>query len=395
MRRHLKQRFGMATMLVGLIGFSACGDSKSPIAGSDGGLNDASANDDSDTTVVDCDDVGTVSTATPTPQSSSDTSNFNVQPLACELTSAALGCSIGTQHQYLESISGNKRLITANGIPNHDVGEFPNNDNPNTIAAQSYNFEVPVSPSGKGEDSELTFGIAISGVVFEPGTAEMWRDNPDWRYEALRYADAPDYFQVNGGSDTTMHPNGLGVDCNFAHVQPDGSYHYHGIPTGLLPSSPALTFVGWAADGYPVFAKWGYEDANDVQSNLIELKSSYALKNGTRPSGSSGPGGSYDGTFVQDWQYAEDSGDLDECNGRTGVVSVNGEQMTTYHYYLTETFPYIPRCYHASPDDSFAPDPGGNNTGQLPSCPPGQTSMCCGDGYCAGPETPMNCSADC
>ena len=26
----------------------------------------------------------------------------------------------------------------------------------------------------------------------------------------------------------------LGTDCNNAHVQPTGAYHYHGLPEGLI-----------------------------------------------------------------------------------------------------------------------------------------------------------------
>ena len=83
------------------------------------------------------------------------------------------------------------------------------------------------------------------------------------------------------------------------------------------------------------------------------MRSSYRLRTGTRPSGTAGPGGMYDGTFVQDWEYAAGTGDLDECNGRTGTVMLQGRAVTTYHYVLTNTFPYIPRCFHATPDASF------------------------------------------
>ncbi len=36
------------------------------------------------------------------------------------------------------------------------------------------------------------------------------------------------------------------------------------------------------------------------------------------------------------------SGDLDECNGRTGVTPEfpNG----IYHYYATDTYPFLQRC---------------------------------------------------
>ena len=43
-----------------------------------------------------------------------------------------------------------------------------------------------------------------------------------------------------------------------------------------------------------------------------------------------------DGTFLEDWQFNEGSGDLDKCNGLT----VDGK----YANFLTDEFPYIPRC---------------------------------------------------
>ncbi len=136
-------------------------------------------------------------------------------------------------------------------------------------------------------------------------------------------------------------------------MQPTGAYHYHGIPTGLMPTTPTLTFVGWAGDGYPIFGRWDRSVANDASSPLREMRASYRLRSGTRPSGTAGPGGTYDGTFGADWEYVAGLGDLDECNGRTGSVVVDGAAVTTYHYVLTNTFPYIPRCWHATPDASF------------------------------------------
>jgi hypothetical protein len=51
------------------------------------------------------------------------------------------------------------------------------------------------------------------------------------------------------------------------------------------------------------------------------------------------------GTFLQDFEYVAGLaglGDLDECNGRVGVTPEfpNG----TYHYYTTDTYPYVQRC---------------------------------------------------
>jgi hypothetical protein len=208
-----------------------------------------------------------------------------------------------------------------------------------------------VAPSGAGENLTKVFAIAESGVVFDPYTGEFWNDDPNWRYEALRYAIAPGYFGSNGGDDSTFHPDDLGADCNFAHVQPNGAYHYHGVPTRMLPATPALTFLGWAADGYPVFGRWGYSDPDDSGSELVSMSGSYRVRSGSRGVGA--PEGDYDGTFVADWEYVPGLGDLDACNGRTGVVTLDGAEVTTYHYYITDTYPYVPRCFVAAPDASF------------------------------------------
>jgi hypothetical protein len=283
------------------------------------------------------------------------------------------------------------RRIRANGVPNHDVGPFPNAGNPTAISAQSYTYAVPVTPSGAGANARV-FGITTAGVVLDPGTAERWNDSMSWSYEALRYATAPAFFSGAGATDTVRHPTALGLDCNFAHVQPTGAYHYHGIPSGLMPATPALTFVGWAGDGYPIYGRWDYANPADTTSALREMRASYRLRSGTRPSGTAGPGGTYDGTFVQDWEYAAGTGDLDECNGRTGAVMLQGRTVTTYHYVLTNTFPYIPRCFHATPDPSFAagmmmpPGDGG--------VPMGDAGMPPADGGMTGPRTCTG-AADC
>jgi hypothetical protein len=153
-----------------------------------------------------------------------------------------------------------------------------------------------------------------------------------------------------------------------------------------------VTQVGWAADGFPVFARFGNQTPSDAQSAVVELRASYRLRSGRRPV--DGPPGTYDGTFVQDWEYIAGLGDLDECNGRVGLVPVEGALRMTYHYVLTDAFPYIPRCWKGQPDESFT-RLGAMNTMMLPQCMPGQTAMCCGDGTCDGPENRMTCAVDC
>jgi hypothetical protein len=85
---------------------------------------------------------------------------------------------------------------------------------------------------------------------------------------------------------------------------------------------------------------------------MVEVKSSYRLKAGRRPTDNGQPGGTYDGIFVEDFEYIAGEGDLDECSGRFGVTPEFPEGV--YHYVLTEDFPFIPRAFRGTPDPSFA-----------------------------------------
>ena len=67
---------------------------------------------------------------------------------------------------------------------------------------------------------------------------------------------------------------------------------------------------------------------------LKKLRSSYQLKKSARDGG---PGGQPDGRFGADFEYIQNSGDLDECNGRTGVTPEYPQG--TYYYCITEDFP--------------------------------------------------------
>ncbi|HZZ73269.1 MAG TPA: YHYH protein [Pirellulales bacterium] len=260
------------------------------------------------------------------------------------------------------SIENGVRRIQANGIPDHQVGAFPGKGNPNTIAPQRYDFKMPVVPKPGNKPAPLPmqpFGVAVNGVVFDPSAAEWFNRNPQsgWQYEPMSLE------------------NKLGCDRNNAHVQPNGAYHYHGIPTGLVErltgGQEKMVLLGWAADGYPIYNPLCYTTANDASSPLKKLKSSYRIKQGTRPDG---PKGEYDGLFVADYEYVAGLGDLDECNGRSGATPEFPEG--TYYYCVTEAFPFIPRSFHGTPDASFARKgppgggpPGGRAGGRRP--PPG------------------------
>jgi hypothetical protein len=235
---------------------------------------------------------------------------------------------------------GDYRQLTSNGIPDHQPGQFPNRGNPNTIGPIQYRFRMPLNPKPldevRGAGGAL-FGVALNGIPFDPGTAELWNGDPNWRYDALSG-------KIN-----------LGVDSSNAHVQPTGAYHYHGLPLGMIEhrgqKADQLVLLGYAADGFPIYGQWGHSDPKDANSPLKKLRSSYQLRKGERPGDGQGPGGEYDGTFNQDWEFVAGSGDLDECNGRVGVTAEY--PAGTYHYVITDSFPFISRYFRGVPDQSF------------------------------------------
>ncbi len=258
------------------------------------------------------------------------------------------------QNKVTITVRGDKRIIESNGIPDHKVAAFPNRGNPNSISEQKYRLEVPARPQPATEQPgrfPYAWGVALNGVVFDPGTAEVYNDgdrsNP-WRYEALK---------SNTEMGTTPRiPTGLGLDQNHGHVQPNGAYHYHGLPTLLIArlsgGEQKMTHVGWAADGYPVYAVHAYADPADPKSGIKAMRSSYRLKTADRGGdGKTSPTGKPDGSFGLDYEYVAGHGDLDEFGGRTGVTLEfpNG----TYYYVLTEEFPFIPRKLKGTPDPSF------------------------------------------
>ena len=260
----------------------------------------------------------------------------------------------GTLSKVQMRCTSRERTLTSNGIPDHEVGAFPNRSNPNRITEQSIRFDMPLNPqlgSFAGRATNIP-GYARNGIKLEPETAEVYLNGREgWRYEAIQ--------------NPVLY--NLGLDQNLAHVQPNGEYHYHGIPEDYLKrllkgGAPAMVLMAWASDGFPIYARYGYENPADSGSLIKIVKPNFRLKNeqelaATLVNGQARPGFNASevrrgnktvpslplGIFVQDWIYdAALGGDLDECNGRFGVTPEFPQGI--YHYYLTDAYPYMQRC---------------------------------------------------
>ena len=265
--------------------------------------------------------------------------------------------SVMAYSEYSWSSDDTNRILNGNGIPNHEVGTFPNSNNPNSISAQNVSKSFTLCPSiiyGTGLEvvgPAMAIAYALNSVKFDPATAGRCNDagecslasgEGNWNIEAL-------------GHDTFD----FGDDMNHAHVQPNGAYHYHGMPELLidfLGDNDGMTLIGWASDGFPVYARYGYANPEDSQSQLKALTTSYRLKSQAdknRPNTLTailgGPNATNNinkpipmGAFTQDYEYVEGLGDLDDCNGRFGATPEfpNG----IYYYIVSDDFPFFTRC---------------------------------------------------
>ena len=256
------------------------------------------------------------------------------------------------------TVSGDTRTMVTNALPNHETGTFPNPGNPNTISEQNKTYTFPVNPKYTGIAQWIREpGIAINGIKFEPGTAEIVACETGENYRVEAFQDVVDF----------------GVDFNHAHVQPTGEYHYHGSPTSIIESEDSaedLVHVGFAHDGFPIY-----------YSKSEAFKSSYKKIEGNREGEDcvyENPGqykkvtvnGHHDGTFTSDFEYVQDHGDLDECNGMT----VDGKYM----YIITSEFPYVSRCLMGEVDEDSqrkAGMQGGQGRGEGPNRPGGRPNI--------------------
>ncbi|MDW3195752.1 MAG: YHYH protein [Cytophagales bacterium] len=277
-----------------------------------------------------------------------DQDTFEASTMSCTTDSE-------TENQVCFTIfeANDTRYIVSNQYPDHETGSFPNAD----VTAVALETNIDLTPSNTGEVTLVynetggptpsnpnfwRFGVASNGLGYNPMGLKPWT-NPDtgeenWEWQAAVVDEGNTFLDEYSG-----------------HVTSQGQYHYHGDITGLATDedgSRHSLLYGWAADGFPIYYKYAYVISDDPNSGIIELKSSYQLKSGDRGGdGTTAPDGTHDGTYIQDYEFVEGLGDLDECNGRMGITPEypNG----TYYYVITTDFPKIPNCFVGTPSEDF------------------------------------------
>lgn len=264
-----------------------------------------------------------------------------------------------TESQVCFDYTETLRTIWSNQLPEHATGSFPNADvtaievtrnltaDPQLAGTTTYVYDETGQPTPSNPNF-WQFGMAINGVEFHPMGLKPWSYEEsdgsggtttveNWEWQAA-VVDAGQTFLDNYG----------------AHVTSAGLYHYHGDIVGLADEDGTRhsQIYGYAADGFPIYYKYGYTDASDKTTTIKELVTSYQLKSGTRPGdGTTAPDGSYDGTYIQDYEFIDGLGDLDECNGRYGVTPEYPNGI--YYYVITADFPKVPNCFKGTPDEDW------------------------------------------
>lgn len=156
----------------------------------------------------------------------------------------------------------------------------------------------------------------------------------------------------------------LSASSNTAHASAYPNYDsYCNYTNETATGLPAV-----ATDGFPIYARYGFTNRTSASSGVTVMKSNYRLRTNAelsaagysgRPEASIAPYG----TFEQDWVYDATSslspaGHLDACNGRYGVTP-ESPIVEVYHYYITDSYPFVPRCVFGTPS-SWANDPSAN-----------------------------------
>ena len=114
-------------------------------------------------------------------------------------------------------------------------------------------------------------------------------------------------------------------DACSGHPQITGQYHYHTLSSCIKDISVS-TVVGFAIDGFPITGP-------NVDNNNILTTS-----------------------------------DLDVCHGITSKITLDGKEVTTYHYVMTQDFPYSVSCFRGVEGES----PGAGEVHLPPVGPPPQ-----------------------
>ncbi|MCW5909171.1 MAG: YHYH protein [Chitinophagales bacterium] len=253
--------------------------------------------------------------------------------------------------------------VTCTCIPGYDVGPWAGN--PNIPANQNFCFKITRNPQQNTGTKTATplghVGVWTNGVsIFNARDAISYNNQNVWHQDAL--------------------PNeGSSFDNCLGHPAPNGEYHHHVNPQCLYDynnSSVHSPIIGYAFDGFPIYGAFGYTNTNGTGA-ITRMKTGYRLRSistrTTLPDGSTaasaGPVVSAQnplGKYLEDYEYVQGLGDLDEHNGRFCVTPEYPNGIYAYFVTVDEdlnpVYPYTvgPTYYGTVQQGNTGPQSGHN-----------------------------------
>lgn len=123
------------------------------------------------------------------------------------------------------SYSDDYIYVTGAGVPQHFYGtawglpvvSYQGSANSLEVSQQNHIFKIPINPIQNTVPKPITMekiGVAIDGVPIDILSNEYYKSRGRWR--------------------EAVHPNTFNLDKYGAHVQPNGTYHYHAAPSGII-----------------------------------------------------------------------------------------------------------------------------------------------------------------
>ena len=195
-------------------------------------------------------------------------------------------------------VESDEVYVESAGLTLHSLAPWGAGD---TVPAgpQIFHFRFPLHPTPAvrvASASQGTIGAFLTGVpIFSPASGPSWQDANMWHLDLMSRAPSrPDLFTRRA-------------------------------------ANPQI--IGFALDGYPVYAGGGEQSAYRLRT----ISARRTLPDGTLLTpGQDGPPVSTAyplGTFLEDYEYAPGEGTLDRHNGR--------DTESGYGYYATATYPYL------------------------------------------------------
>jgi hypothetical protein len=235
--------------------------------------------------------------------------------------------------------------------------------------------QATIGTTGEDKGRVLSIQITNRGIGYTQGNTtvrlqaigEMATFRPEvFKWNRNLQYDLVDRFDFSRGYVFTGYNNQFGGE--YAHLSDPKELRYVvGDNVFLNPVTQQFQeldsnykhspIIGWAFDGNPIYGPYGYIDPTDQNSGIRRLRTSYKLKDNVvfnedtnpNPYRVDGPPISEypAGSFIDDYTYDFQSGDLDSYNGR--FCKTPEYPNGTYAYFITidasdagiAEFPYI------------------------------------------------------